>query len=1109
MFGSGRSNRLERLRTSCLRLWTAAVAAFLVTAPAYAEPSPEPPRTHLDMPAQALAKALVQIGRQTGVEITFTAKSVRSFRAPALHGDFTVEEALEKLLAGTKLSYRQTSHGGYVIRAGAPIAEQTPLEGVSEVLITSNRTWSLNTGVARTEDDPQPWVILSHEQIVQSGASNLEQFLRDNLTANTSAGTSDQAGSATAPGLSQLNLRGLGAENTLVLIDGRRAPAADNIQDYNNGFAGQGQLTGIPLAAIERIEVLASSASSIYGASASGGVVNIVLRRNYRGLELNGSYGGTYDGGGTERRFDAAGSTHVEGGRTDLSFAASYRDTDPVLEGDRNFFADGFQHILGYSPNYFTSGTYTSAPVLGSTPNIRSANGAPLVFKNGTPLGSATTYAPAGYPGFAAGGAAPLIANAGQYNYNLAPTAAGAFAPLVFGSKQWFGSVSARREFLSWLRVYGDLKFSRSETSQAESSVPPTFSLLPSAADNPFKQTILVSTPSTGATSETDSRSDTLSAVGGAIIQLPYRWEANAEFSWSNSRYSFQNSGGTFDTATNLAILNGSLDILRDPRRFPLNYTYLAASLGAEGATPATSSVYTPSLRLAGPLPFELPGGAPVITTLLEQSRNTSTSIVSYNNVQALTAPPFNVTNVSQLTPAVVQANQSAYISYFPPRDSTVRSAYGEIRLPIIGQDNHIPLARSLEVLISARYDHYQEDAGQVQTAKGFNSNNVFCLTAQRPLQPSDFDMACPPASTRIVTGESGRHSSNPTISLRWQVEEDVALRTSYAQGFLPPLLNQLTPGAPLVIPTQAFSALGLSFFHVTDPLRGNELVGSKVPTVTLLGGGNPDVQPETSKSWSLGLILTPRIVPNLRVSADWTRIDKRNVYIDPSQFLLASPLTNPQVQQEFDAFLAAHPERFQRGPASGGFNVGPIIGIDGTIANMVGARVESWDFAVNYHFNVSHYGQFAVTARATRLNELQAQLVPGVAPEHFEGVAVGTFSTGGSPYGGLKWRANVGLTWSTDKWSLGTRAQYFDHYYLSNTPGYITPGQGEATVPSQIYFDLFGSYKFPRAIELRVTLDNVLDRAPPVDVANTSGFYSRFADPRMGRYYLTLTKSF
>ena len=1088
----------------------AAAAAFLVIAPAYTQPGAAPSRTHMEMPAQALSKALLQAGRQTGVEITFTARSIRHLRAPALQGDFTLEEALRRLLVGTQLSYRRTPQGAYVILAESPTAEQAPTEGISEVLITSDRsTWSLNTGIARTEDDPQPWVIFGHAQIAQSGASNLEQFLRDNLTANTSAGTSDQAGSFTAQGLSQMNLRGLGAEGTLILIDGRRAPAANNIQDYNTGFAGQGQITGIPLLAIERIEVLASSASSIYGASASGGVVNIVLRRDYRGLELSGSYGGTYDGGGSERRFDMAGGRNLEGGRTNLSFSAVYRDSDPVLQGDRNLRADGVQHILGNSPNYFSTGQFANAPILGSTPNIHSADGTSLVFKDGTSFGSAITYAPAGYPGFAAGGAAPLIANAGRYNYNLAPTADGAFAPLIFGSKLWSGSVSARRELLSWLRLYGELSGSRSETSNAQSSVPYTFTLLPSAPDNPFNRTIQVSTPQIGASSEIDTRSDALSALGGAIIQLPYRWEAAAEFSWSRSRYSFQDSAGTIDTATNLAILNGSLDILRDPRRFPLNYTYPVASIGSVGGTPSTSSIYTPSLRLAGPLPFKLPGGAPVITTLLEQTRNTLTSIVSYNNVTALTAPPYNVTDVSQLTPAVVMANQSADINYLPPRSSTTDSAYGEVRLPIIGQDNHIPFARSAELLISARYDRYKEDAGQLQVGNGTNTNSVYCLMVQRPLQPSDFNSACPPASASIVNGESVRHSTNPTFSLRWQVEEDVALRASYAEGFVPPLLNQLTPSAPVKIPTALFSSLGLPFFYVTDPLRGNELVGSRVPTVTLIGGGNPNVQPETSKSWSLGLILTPRRVPNLRVSADWTRIDQQNVYVYPSAFINASPLVNPQIQPEFDAFLAAHPERFRRGAPSDGFNVGPIIGIDETIANLVGARVESWDFALNYHVSVSHYGQFGVTARATRLNELAAQLIPGVAPEHFEGVVGEYFTQGVASYGGLKWRANIGLTWWTDKWSLGARAQYFDHYYLSNTPGYMPPGQGSATVPSQIYFDLFGSYKFPGAFEVRVTLDNVLDRAPPVDVSNVAGLYSRFADPRLGRYYLTLTKSF
>jgi len=100
---------------------------------------------------------------------------------------------------------------------------------------------------------------------------------------------------------------------------------------------------------------------------------------------------------------------------------------------------------------------------------------------------------------------------------------------------------------------------------------------------------------------------------------------------------------------------------------------------------------------------------------------------------------------------------------------------------------------------VAVRYDHYDEEAGQPQV-NGFSTQSVTCASLHHDLQPSDFNTPCPgPLTAQITSGRTVQHSTTPTISLRWQVQEDVALRASYAEGFLPPLLDQLTPQAPLV----------------------------------------------------------------------------------------------------------------------------------------------------------------------------------------------------------------------------------------------------------------------------------------------------------------------
>ncbi len=152
----------------------------------------------------------------------------------------------------------------------------------------------------RTHAGRQPAVHRARrKEIERSGAPNLETFLRNQLNVNTSPTVGDQAiGGNTAADprrpigvVSAINLRGIGLRDTLILVDGRRQPGIN----LGNGDITQPSITGIPIAAVERIEVLASSASGIYGSGASGGVINIVLRRDFKGAELSANYDNTSD----------------------------------------------------------------------------------------------------------------------------------------------------------------------------------------------------------------------------------------------------------------------------------------------------------------------------------------------------------------------------------------------------------------------------------------------------------------------------------------------------------------------------------------------------------------------------------------------------------------------------------------------------------------------------------------------------------------------------------------------------------------------------------------------------------------------------------------------
>lgn len=184
-----------------------------------------------------------------------------------------------------------------------------------------------------------PVTVINREQLELSGDNSVADFLRS-TTFNSFGSFRPQSGSS-AQSFAELSLRGLGSARTLILIDGRRAPTAPQV--------GQAQdLNSLPLAAVERIEILTDGASAIYGSDALGGVVNIVTRRDYTGVEINlGATNPTREGGEEE-----AGSVlfGVASDRGNLIAGASYANRGIIFQRDRPWSAGG---ASTFSNNFF------------------------------------------------------------------------------------------------------------------------------------------------------------------------------------------------------------------------------------------------------------------------------------------------------------------------------------------------------------------------------------------------------------------------------------------------------------------------------------------------------------------------------------------------------------------------------------------------------------------------------------------------------------------------------------------------------------------------------------------------------------------------------------
>lgn len=819
----------------------------------------------INVPSGELGAALRTLARQAGVEFFYQSDQVKGLHTQGVSGALSPREAVTKLLEGTALTLKTDSSGAMLISAPTPSApkpmsldaplpatgeegaqpwegegkaargnekgakksffdrfrlarvdqrqsssdrradqdarsreqnseklEEFDMKGIPEILVAGSRI--LNMDIRRSRDDVQPYVIFDRKTIIDSGAVTLNDFLKQRLTMNSAVGIL-QRSTSFAGSTSQVNLRGLGANQTLILIDGHRAAGTEIVA----GGTQQPDINGIPLEAIERIEILPTTASGIYGGSATGGAINIVLRRDYSGVTTKLTYDNSFDGGAGIRRLDFNGGFTLEGGKTNVLLAASAADADWLLTRDRDGLQEGQARVLANNRgNFFNAPT----PPLGATPNIRSQTGANLVLKNNTPLNSPFTFVPVGYAGVATDDGSALVANHGKYNFDLAQSAqpGGALSTGLVGTLVKSASASIRRELSSRFDAFIDAgasnSLSRSPTDNATS-----LQLIPSSsASNPFQQNIFVQLPLAGYAGIERVRNDNRRVVGGVIFKLTKNWRAETDYTWNTSEVAFS-SPGAAPSSLNTALSNGTLDALRDLNKFPIDATTAFPGLQPLHSTAFHTTFRDATARVSGPV-ATLPGGPLTLDGLIEYDKSTFSGGQYF-----LSIGTFNI----------------------PDRTQTVRSAYLEAKVPLVGARNAVTGIKALEMQVAGRTDRYATDGV---------SNLVL--------------------STLPITRTRNEDSStNPTLGLRYQPINDLTLRASYGTGFLPPAASQLVPG-------NTFN------FPFVDPTRNNAPGVAQFKT-----GGSAGLSPEHSESVSAGAIYTPAFLAGSRLSLDYIQIRK------------------------------------------------------------------------------------------------------------------------------------------------------------------------------------------------------------------------------------------
>ena len=299
---------------------------ILLAAPAVAEAEPA---LDYDLPAQDLGETLKAIARISGREVLYPADIVRGLKAPAVHGRLTAEAAILRALSQSPL-VAETRAGAVLIRPrGAAEDDTSPALAVDQsITVTGTRIRGVGSA--------SPVIVTTRRSLEQAGVTDLAGFARilpQNYTGGQNpgvAGGGEQGGQENINNSATLNLRGLGPDATLTLLDGHRI-AYDAL---NQGI----DIAAIPLGAVDRIEVITDGASALYGSDAVGGVANIILRRDYDGLETSARVGASTQGGDVQHEYSAvAGHRWSSGG---FMLALDDSTASPIYADQRSYTRD-------------------------------------------------------------------------------------------------------------------------------------------------------------------------------------------------------------------------------------------------------------------------------------------------------------------------------------------------------------------------------------------------------------------------------------------------------------------------------------------------------------------------------------------------------------------------------------------------------------------------------------------------------------------------------------------------------------------------------------------------------------------------------------------------
>jgi iron complex outermembrane recepter protein len=549
-----------------------------------------------------------------------------------------------------------------------------------------------------------PVDVITREQIERTGQATVAEVLR-NIPANTGGSFSESFTNSFAPGAAGISLRGLGQKTTLVLLNGRRITGFGFAQNLQDVFV---DLNAIPASAVERVEILKDGASAIYGSDAIAGVVNIILRKDFKGIEAS-AYAGRYEGKHDWRATLTGGFGDLARDRYSVFGTLDFYKRDLVELSDTKFGKDrDFRDVAGgrNSQSLTGGGTWRQLTAANAnTSNFRAVSDCALfggeIIDGPTAVARGLIAAPLGNTAFNIPGNTFCFRD-----FNNQFTALPKTERLNFIGR-------ATREFSPNVTGYLEAGFSRVDTFQTFQSPffagttalqqtaaglrPFTYNIrfAPGVAGNPFPSNALYTGVNLDlGTRDLDQRSDTLRLLAGANYTFR-NWDFDSAVGWSRNEIDQNN--------TNRMTLSGTSAVFGVPT---------TPQPPVPTSTAATYNLDRPSLNSDA-----------VRDSMLADVKRTGTSELTFVDTKAstelmqMTAGPLGLALGAEFRREKLQdrpddiAQQGEILGQgITATDASRRqyALYGELAIPI---------TRAIEAQVAGRHDHYS-DYGSSNTPK-------------------------------------------------------------------------------------------------------------------------------------------------------------------------------------------------------------------------------------------------------------------------------------------------------------------------------------------------------------------------------------------------------